>query len=149
MSGKTVALAKPKETHKTCTKCGEWKLLDDYYADNREDTNITRRSACKACMNRYTRAWEKRTGKKYHYPDSTKATPESVAEANRVRDRWTAAIIEEMKRQRLTQPELARRSGLDRTQLNHILTGNTRLSLGTLLRISRGLGYDLFFDWEP
>lgn len=44
-------------TEKTCTQCGETKLVSQFFADNRLKSGV--RSRCKTCLAKYCRAWER------------------------------------------------------------------------------------------
>ncbi len=68
---------------KTCTKCGEWKPLDEYYA--RESSKDGFRNDCKECMKSRTRQF--RVENLDHVKSLEKKTRVKNADSIRERDK--------------------------------------------------------------
>lgn len=53
-----------------------------------------------------------------------------------------------LKKIKLTQTDLAKRSGISRVALNRFLSGKSEIKSGALMRVFKALGVDIFGDNE-
>jgi hypothetical protein len=81
----------PEQAYKCCTRCGEEKPLEQFYANRRSRDG--KQSACKPCMKAAKNAWEKRNRDKVNARKRRyyQRRPEVV---RRHVDKWTAKYPE-------------------------------------------------------
>lgn len=77
--------------------------------------------------------------------------PETAAEFEALRPQYEiiSQIIKARSEQGLTQEELAARTGLQRSNISRLESGNYNPSIELLTRVAKGLGMELHVEFRP
>lgn len=77
--------------------------------------------------------------------------PETAAEFEGLRPQYEiiSQIIKARSEQGLTQEELAARTGLQRSNISRLESGNYNPSIELLARVAKGLGMELHVEFRP
>lgn len=77
--------------------------------------------------------------------------PETKAEFEALRPQYeiVSQIIKARSEQGLTQEELAARTGLQRSNISRLESGNYNPSIELLMRVAKGLGMELHVEFRP
>lgn len=96
--------------HRTCTRCGETKLITEFHRRHTGTTRYGINPACKICANALSVEYRRRNGKKYSAKNKERywANPEAHRVVGRAHDTVRHAI----KRGNLTRPETCEQCGL-------------------------------------